>query len=391
MTRWFSLAVLLLCPVLAAADTLRTLDGKVHTGTLTDITATDVILQTESGPVKTPMAQVLFLDLRPAKGLPAGTKYIDVRLLDDTVLHCQDVAFLGKEVELTLLSGAKFKLALSYITWFLRNAQDPGLMAQWEKMTKEKIRTDRVIVQKAGDLIPLEGLLGAVDPEAKTITFTQEGVDPYGAKLDKVAGLIFFRPDPPKETPICRVLDTQGNALSATNLLLKKDAIELTTTFGGKVELAADAVSRIDFNMGKLAFLSDMEPSRVVEKFALGWNEPYRRDANLDGQPIQLQEKSFVKGLSMHAYTELEYELGGKFKEFKAMVGADQRVGATPSRARVAIYLDGALKFNETVTGKSWPLALEVAGVNSLRIVVSSPDIFGRGDHATVGDAQLTK
>lgn len=389
MTRWFSLTLMLLLPLFAAADQLRTLEGKVITGKTTSVNETHVILKTDAGEVSTPMAQVLFLDLRPAKGVPIGSKYTDVRLLDDTILHCQDLAFLGKEVELTLLSGAKFKLPLSYVTWYLRNAQDAGLAAQWEKLLKEKVRTDRVVVVKDGDLTTLEGVLGAVDPAGKTIAFTQEGSKPILAKLEKLQGLIFFRPDGATKGPICRVIDSQGNVLSAAKLILDKNIFQVTTTFGATVDLAEEAVARIDFNMGKLAFLSDLEPSKVVEKNALGLAEPYRRDTNLDGVPIIL-DRGYPKGLSMHAYTELEYDLGRKFKEFKAVVGVDPRIG-TASKAKVSIYLDGALKFSETASVKTRLILMDVTGVGSIKIVVSSPDFFGLGDHATLADPQLSK
>jgi len=389
MTRMWALTVLLIVAGSTWADEVRTISGKVVSGKTTAISDGEIVITTAAGDVRTPLSQVIALDLRPAKGIAAGTKYTDVRLVDDTILHCQNVAFLGKEMELTLLSGIKLKLPLAFVTWLVRDAQEPKIMAQWEKILAAKIRGDRVAILRDGDLNALEGTLSTVDTKEQTITFTREGGISIPAKLDKLHGLFFFRPDPPTETPLCRVFDSQGNTLAAAGITFKGDTFELKTTFGAMVELKVEAVARIDFNMGKLAFLSDMDPTRVVEKSRLGFVEPYRRDLNLDGQPILL-DRSYGKGLSMHAYTELDYNLQGKFKQFKAVLGVDSRVG-TSSQARVAIYLDGSLKFNETVSGKVLPIVLDVKGVSTLRIVVSSPDFFGLGDHATLADPQVTK
>src|SRR5436190_7550016 len=84
------LALLLLAP-LAAADELRTLGGKTHSGTVTNITEKEITLKTADAEVTVPLAEVLALDLRAVKGVPTGVPYSDVKLLDDTVLHCSKV------------------------------------------------------------------------------------------------------------------------------------------------------------------------------------------------------------------------------------------------------------------------------------------------------------
>src|SRR5262249_60431664 len=99
------------------------------------------------------------------------------------------------------------------------------------------------------------------------------------------------------------------------------------------------------YNMGKLTYLSALTPSKVVEKSAVGLPIAYRKDHNLDGQPIVLGDKTFPKGLSMHAYTQLEYNLGGKYKEFKTFLAVAPRVGSE-SKARVTIEADNQQLFS---------------------------------------------
>ena len=55
-------------------------------------------MKTDAGAVATPMSQVLAVNLRAVKLLDPAAKYTDVHLLDDTVIHCKDVEFQGKDV-----------------------------------------------------------------------------------------------------------------------------------------------------------------------------------------------------------------------------------------------------------------------------------------------------
>src|SRR5947209_4079739 len=99
--------LLLLLAVVAplGADEVRTLGGKTVTGTLADVNDKEIALRTDKGTVTLPLNEVLALDLREVKGVPGGTKFTDVRLLDDTSLLCSKVAFSKSDVLLTLLSG----------------------------------------------------------------------------------------------------------------------------------------------------------------------------------------------------------------------------------------------------------------------------------------------
>ncbi len=92
---------------------------------------------------------------------------------------------------------------------------------------------------------------------------------------------------------------------------------------GCRVEYPLALVARLDYTKDKLAFLSDLEPVKVVEKSSFDRIDHYRRDKNLDDTPLRLGGKNHPKGLALHAYTELVYDLDGKYKEFKALLGVD--------------------------------------------------------------------
>jgi hypothetical protein len=375
---------------LLSADELRTLTAKNLTGTLTTIADGKVILDTPDGPVTTPLAQVLAIDLQPAKGIPSGAQFTDVRLIDDTVLHCQEIRFEGESVSLKLLSGTALKLPVASIHWLVRGAEDGALRKKFEEMAAQRKRQDRVIILSDRRLNPLEGALGDVSADGKTIKFKREGVDAINVQIERLHGIIFYRPEGPAESPTCKVYDQTGNVIAAVKVAYQDKVWQLTTTFGAKLPLPEGAVAKLDFNMGKLTYLSDIEPTKVIERSGIGLVVKHKKDANLDGEPILL-DRRYDKGLSMHAHTELEFNLGGKYKDLKGMLGIDTRTGAD-SQPLVSIYCDGEKRFSETITPKSSrPINLKVKDVGTLKIVVSSRNELDLHDHVTFAEARVSQ
>ena len=96
--------------------------------------------------------------------------------------------------------------------------------------------------------------------------------------------------------------------------------------------IAATLVSRLDYSKGKLTYLSDLEPAKVVGSSDRGTHRrttaatrtsTTRRPASA-GRP----ESRIAKGLALHAHTELEYDLKGEYREFKAVAGHRRRRSA---------------------------------------------------------------
>ena len=227
------------------ADELRTLGGKTIIGTLTAISDAELTIKTDAGPIVTPLAQVLDLELRSAKGIPAGTKYTEVRLLDNSMLHCQSVAFSGNDAELILFSGPKIKLPISFVAWMVQDAHNTALRKKFDDVLAQKSKRDRIVILKEMEVNALEGTLGDVDAKGTTIQFQRDGANAVGILLSRLHGLIFYRTEVPAETPICRVYDTDGNTLAATKIgFVDSDQLVLTTGFGAKVVLQRDTVGQ---------------------------------------------------------------------------------------------------------------------------------------------------
>jgi preprotein translocase subunit YajC len=387
-----SAAVVLLAG-LASADEVRTLAGKKLVGTVSAITDKEVVIKTDAGEVKTPLNEILAIELSPAKGSD-GSRFTEVRLLDESVLRCQAVQFKGNQLELTLFSGQRVEIPLGAVVTLLNEAQDRTLRKEWDAIVADKVKRDRLVLLKNNALNPLSGTFGDVNTKQQTIQFRFEELNvTRDWPLAKAHGMIFYRTEELKDNPACFVLDTVGNSLAAKKVEVKNGTYTITTVGGVVLKYERPQLARLDYNLGKLKYLSDIEPVRVVERSGAGLIVVHRKDTNLDGEPIFL-DRAYAKGLSLHAHTELEYDLNGKYKEFYAVLGVDPRVGAE-SQATVTIEYDGKKVFSEVITAKAVRVLPEdvrdVRGVRRLRIIVSSSNLLDLHDHVTLADAKISQ
>jgi hypothetical protein len=386
------LVVILLLSAPAWADELKMLSGKSLSGTLEKITDSAITLKAGDKSAETPLTQVLELTLRPGKSFPSANKYIEVQLLDESILCCTKVTFGARDVQLELTSGGIVKAPLTALVTVLRDAQDENLKKQWAKLLTEKTRFDRIFVLKDGDLNPLKGALGAIDETKQSIKFKIDGGKEIEPELDNVQGMQFVRTDLPTEVSLCKVIDIDGNVVVASKLLYSGDRVNVTTPFGQKLALDPKHVARVDFNFGRLTYLSDLD-AKIVDAPLLGGFNPLRKDTNLDGGPIMLQEKKYDKGLSMYAGVELRYDLAGKYKDFKALLGADSGIAEEgQGKVTVTIYCDREKRNTFEVSTKApIPIAVNVKDVTTLRIVVSGSNLTNFSGHATLANALVSQ
>lgn len=387
-------AVLLLAATVSAAE-LRTLDGQTLSGDLVRISDKEIVLRTEGKEVATPIEQVLGLDLKQP-GKVTAASYSAVELIDGSVLACSQFTPKAQTAHLTLVSGQETKVPLDTVAHVYKDAQDPATVAWWKEKAAKKRNSDLLGVRNAAKVLEeLPGTFGDADADGKTIKFDVDSANnPRDLKLDRVAGILFLRRGAalPKETK-CRLTDTSGNLLMVAEVQTTPNGYRFTTPVGATVEYAAEALARLDYSKGKLAFLSDLEPLAVVEKFALERFGHYRKDKNLDGGPLRLKNQVYSKGLSVPATTELQYNLEGEYREFRAVVGIDDLVGGSEAATTLRVEGDGKELLAVAVSRKEGPkpIALNVKGVQKLKIIVASDGLIDLGKHLDLADAKVSK
>jgi hypothetical protein len=389
MKRLLLAAGLFLCAGVAWSDDLTTITGKGNlSGTLEKITADDIVFQ--SG--KAPISQVLDLKLRDARAKPVAESYLEVHLADESKLRCSKITLGVKEAQLTLTTGVQVKVPMPSLLTVLRDAQDDKVRTQFDKIKRSKKRIDRIYRLGEGGLNPIDGTLGVVDEAKQTIKFRPAGLEEIDLPIDKVQALQFAAVDVPAAAALCKVIDVDGNVLVASKLTYDAGQATVTTPYGQKIALDGKVCAKFDFNFGRLTFLSDLD-AKVSESVLLGGFSPVRKDANLDGNPIMLQDKKYDKGLSMYAGAKVEYALSGKYKKLSAMLGVDPRIADEgQGTVTLKIYCDNEMRYSQEVSTKGpIPVNLNIQDVFQLRIEVVGSNFTNYSGHATLANAQVSQ
>jgi hypothetical protein len=387
-----TLLALILLPSLAAADQLRTLDGKTLEGSVVSLDDKEIVFQAaDGGTTKHTLDTVLGLELRPVIGL-GGKAFAEVRLVDDTILRCREANLKGKELGVVLHSGQEFRVPLTSVLTILQGAEDVRVRKAFESVANSGAKRDRVVIVSGDAVNDLEGTLGSADDKGEKIAFKTTDGDDLQVPLSKLRGIIFYRDTPANLQPICMIYDVDGNAIVANKVTSTGDKLTVSTTIPNvTLTLSQANVARFDYNMGKLTFLSDLAPSKIIEDSAVGLIVTHRKDVNLDGEPLQLGPQTYKKGLSLHAHTELEYDLKGRYRKFTAVLGVDPREGGD-SKATVTIEVDGRTKFSKVVTmDQTENLDIDVSKAKTIRIIVTSSNFLDLHDHVTIANPKVTQ
>src|SRR5438132_9701227 len=118
-----SLFALLLCAAVGSAAELHTLANKHLTGDLVSVSDKEIVLRIATSEVKTPVGEVLQIDLQRDAPLASGTKYADIELIDGSLLHCTKFTIKGKDIEVALAgSDLKAKVPLAAVSYILNDA-----------------------------------------------------------------------------------------------------------------------------------------------------------------------------------------------------------------------------------------------------------------------------
>ena len=97
----------------------------------------------------------------------------------------------------------------------------------------------------------------------------------------------------------------------------------------------------------------------------------------------------YLRGIGTHAPARIVYDLAGAHRRFQASVGADSAVhGSVTFEVRV----DGESRFATDVMRRDDPareVDIEVAGAQTLELIVTDAGDGVTGDHANWADARL--
>jgi hypothetical protein len=400
-----TLLALVVCASAIPAAELRTVKGQIVSGDLVSVNEKEMVLLNKGGEkIVTPVTDVLVLDVNPPGRIVGGVKYIEVELVDGSILRCSGLSIKGKEAELTmLLTGQKVKMPLETIANLLAEAQEPKYQKDWQERVRKKRNRDLLALVKDEVVNGLEGTLGEGDAEGKTLGFTLAGSSTRTqVALERIHGLIFWRQQNPFLAPtVFKLIDSYQNAVLVSAVATTDSGLTVTTPSGVKLDYTFQQLSKLDYTQGKLTFLSDMTPIRLVkddrDKEGIVFFEKDRTTYEGRFVPIRMNNKPYAKGLFIQAATEVEYDLGGDYREFKAVVGIDDYdTRGEDCPTLLVIEGDGKellkLIVNPKDTERARAVTLNVKDVQKLKILVKSGGGLSTiARQVTLADAKVTK
>ena len=404
MLKRLATLVLLACVLTRApAGELRLVDGRVMPGNPVKLDAQGVEWKEGPGPaVKVAMDQIARIDVTAAPARNPSESWNDIELTDGTVLRAVKVAFAKDQVKVELAGGGEAAFSLKSVSNILFGAQRDDWRKDWTTRLAQRKRKDILAIVRQDAVNALEGALGEPDAEGKAMPFTPSGADKtVPVPLGNIHGLVFERlPDANLAPVVARVTDAGGSLWLAADVAFDGTRWSLKTSGGVARDFAPDKPPvRIDMSRGKVVYLSDLKWMRVTDPLA---TDPFRfragptLDKNLDLGPIRMGGALFSKGLGLSATSEVEYDLGGEYRELRLVAGFDDAVGGG-GPVVLRVEGDGKELLRQTVARQgrkvSMPVVVPVKDVRRLAIMVepASASDIAYGHHLHLGDARLTR
>jgi hypothetical protein len=135
-------------------------------------------------------------------------------------------------------------------------------------------------------------------------------------------------------------------------------------------------------------YLSDLQAAYGY----VGWGTLIK-DKSIGGNTLTLNGARYAKGLGVHAFSGVEYRLGGAAARFQADIGIDDEAGAGKGSVVFQVYADGTKVFDSGIMhggDRHQSLDLDVTAVNRLTLGVNDADDGNNYDHADWAGARVT-
>ncbi len=276
-----------------------------------------------------------------------------------------------------------------------------------------------LLVRAGGDRIT--GLLARITPEQ--VVFTVDGKEVTVPARD-LAGVYLTRvKDPPPEpgTLLATVTARDGSVVTGALEEAGGEGVRIRTLYPAPGSDARRSLlirlpefAFLYFRNGRCVYLSDLRPVKVEERALVEpvapapgdplatFPFPWQRDRTVDPerpQPLTLRGRVHRKGLGVHAYSALTYDLGGAFKRFFATVGVDDETKGRGPDGRggnvvFEVWVDGRKLYNSgPVTARDDPREIDVPleGAKQIKLVVDFGEDYDLLDHADWAGARLIR
>jgi RNase P/RNase MRP subunit p29 len=393
----------------ASADDITTTAGKKLTGKIVAIDAQGATLLAGEAKAVVAGKDIVVIDLgAKVAPVPKDTRVNEIELTDGSTFRGGKLLIKGKKVEFEFATAPAgvappaADLPLTAVFSVMRGAEDQKNRDAWKKVLGSRGKRDLYVVREPEGLNFVQGTILGGDDAGTKLTFEKEGGGTDTLLLSRATGGLVFSQAVPAQVPqtLCKVLDVFGNSLVAQSVAFGSEGATVTTVSGVVVKYpSAAALAKFDYAQGNVAYLSDLDPQVDAPEvppdekgLRLNPVAPYTRDRGVSGEPLKLGADAFVKGIVVAPDTVLTFNIGGDYREFKALVGLPEQSPDANLEAKVTIEADGRPVFAESIKRKDKPrpIVLDVKGVKQLRVIVEA-DLAVNGNRVVLADARVQK
>jgi hypothetical protein len=395
-----ALAAVLTCAGVLAAPALRAGERDVDL-TLNDGTALrGVLIQTspalvvrgESGETAVAWSELFSLSVlaeRPPAPLPQrpGLRWLDLSDGTSVLAELDDAG--ERSLDARLLRGHAARVELSSLRAIRGIDLSPSAHRALEQALRERDPADdRVVVAHEGRVLTLRGeLLGVT---ARQVTIRWNGRDTR-LPWERLAGVVMGGALP--RSAACRVTLDTGERLAGRPVGGDTDRLELDTPWLGMLSVPWDAVQRIECRSERVVMLPELPPVAYEFDPLFGKRWPLVLDHTFSGADIRLGGVRYRSGVCMHSQSRVTYRLAGAFRQFAAVVGVLDEMGAR-GNVDLRIVGDGRTLWEERgVRGGQPPRAVsvDVTGVFELMLVVDWGEDLDLSDQVAWAQARLVR
>src|SRR5262249_33821891 len=141
---------------------LHTLDNRTLTGELTELSPSQVVVQTSSGAATLKLSEVLSLAPTTPPEKIDDHSQVWIELADGSRLTGQDYSVSKQSGKLTVGEKESFDVPPRAIRWVRFSNGDPKVDALWSENLKEKTTSDMLAVHQGNSINFLEGTVGNI-------------------------------------------------------------------------------------------------------------------------------------------------------------------------------------------------------------------------------------
>ncbi len=238
----------------------------------------------------------------------------------------------------------------------------------------------------------VDRVAGTVDTIGPRRILLETALGEVPLRMSEVVAIAFGQPEKPDPLPAFHavVLGADGTRIAGEITALAADSLTLRTPLSrAPVTVALRHVRTVYFRGGDFVFASDLEPAAVEERaYWPGTVWRHGRDRTTDGRPLRIGGVTYPKGLGVHAYCALRYDLGGRFASFRSWIGIDDEVRRMRAKGAVVfvVKVDGEERYRSPLVRGLEPARrlppIDLTGAKTLELVVEFGDDSHAGDRA---------